>query len=98
MVRETNEYVLGLSERDILCYNEQLDWKAENCYYFSENPLLFLHYTLKEASDELKDTSLLLKCRPDLKGKLNIYFWQHRESIELIKTFEEAQRVGKIDE
>jgi hypothetical protein len=91
MLRETNEYVLGLSENQILCYDEQKDWKASECYYFSENPLLFLHYTLGEAEEALKDDTKIFDCRPDLKGKLNIYFWQHRETIELMRTYEEVK-------
>jgi hypothetical protein len=90
MLREINYYVLGLSETSILCYDEMRDYKASECYYFSENPLLFERYTMGEAIEALKSTSSLIKCRPDLEGKLNIYFWQHKESIELMKTNEEA--------
>jgi hypothetical protein len=77
MHNENNFYLVGKSERDLLCYDEMKDYRYEQCLYFSSNPILMRGMTYTEAAKFAQDNQ---KYFPN--DKLLIYFYQVSESIE----------------
>jgi hypothetical protein len=78
---EVDFYVLGKSETEILCYDEQKSAIAAECYYFSSNAMFFQRYNYPEAQELLKEGSRFWKMFPVLYGKLYIYFYELTEKI-----------------
>jgi hypothetical protein len=81
MMNEVNFYLIGKSENEILCYDEQKHYKASECYYFSGNAMFFIRYNLPDAQDLIADDSEFWNMFPELKGKLHIYFYELTEKI-----------------
>jgi hypothetical protein len=51
-----------------------------------------LYCSYSEALDALKPDSLLMQCRPDLKGTLKVFLYQAREEIDEMDSGDELQR------
>jgi hypothetical protein len=83
-MKEVNFYLIGKSENEILCYDEQKHWQKAGCYYFSGNAMFFIRYDLPDARNLMADDSKFWNMFPDLKGKLHIYFYELTEKISLM--------------
>jgi hypothetical protein len=88
MKKYNSAYVVGISDHEILCYNELEDYKAADCYFFSSDPGLFCRFTRTEANAICKGR-FIKKIRPDLAGKLNVYYWEYTVKVELVAQNEE---------
>jgi hypothetical protein len=89
MHNENNFYIVGKSEKEILCYDEMKDYTYEGCLYFSSNPTMMPHMTYSEADKYAKENQ---KYFPN--DELKIYFYRISESIEEMPFLDEKDVIS----